>query len=420
MRLHFHFLLAFHLGLTASAQSVDADSAVTLALAQNPALTAARISLVEAKGRSEQAGRLANPALETEYKPGLDGEQGTVKVGMQQQFPLTSRLRLERQVSRTLLQAAQADVRDVSRRLAAQVRSTVFEVAALQARLTLRDAQIDRSEDWTRQLTQQATVGERARFDADQLRLDIAALKLDRQRLATEHQNALSRLRVLIGLPPESPVEVTQHLTPPEPGVSREILLAQRGDYQAAQARTAAAQTAAALAQARRWEDVGVGVFGEWQRTEDLPYGIREDQYVGLQVSLPLPFWNRQQGRIREVRAAAEREAVELSALAQRIQGEAEIAQRDREMAAALASELSGDLLPAAQRLEESLEKQAIQGQDVWNQWWRARERRFELEAASIDARRDYHLAHTRWLAATGQLPTLTPPPALPASAPRP
>lgn len=411
MRFHFHFLLAFHLGLTAYAQSVDADSAVTLALARNPGLTAARISLVEAEGRTEQAGRLANPALETEYKPGLDGEQGTVKIGMQQQFPLTSRLRLERQVSRTLLQAAQGEVRDVSRRLAAQVRTTVFEVAALQARLALREAQIDRSDEWARQLAQQASVGERTRFDADQLRLDIAALKLDRRRLATEHQNALSRLRVLLGLPPESPLEVTQVLTPPEPDVAGEILLAQRGDYQAAQARTAAAQTAADLARARRWEDVGVLVFGEWQRTEDLPYGIRDDQYVGLQVSLPLPFWNRQQGRIREARAAAEREAVEQSALAQRIQGEAEIAQRDREVSAALANELISELLPAAQRLEASLEQQAAQGQDVWNQRWRARERRFELEAASIDARRDYHLAHTRWLAATGQLPLLTPPP---------
>ncbi len=398
-------IFASPLLFSAAGDSVDADSAVTLALARNPDLAAARLTLVEAEGRVDQAGLLSNPSLETEIKPGLQAGQGNLKVGLEQRFPVTSRLRLEKGVSQRLLTAARAEVQDASRKLAEEVRSTVIRIAALQARMDLQESQIATNQVWAGQLSRQAAAGERPAYEADQLRMELAGLKLSRRKLGTERDDGLNHLRQLLALPPGSSLTVTEILKPAAAPGEAEVIVAQRGDFLAAQARLAAANTATDLARSRKWEDITVGVFGEWQRMEDIPAGLQDDQFIGVRVSVPLPFWNRQAGRIREAQAAAQREATTAESLANQIRIEADSARREMAASAETDAEITRELLPAAQAFEEQLRIQVSQGQDLWMQQTRAREKRFELEAAAIEARRDYHLARTRWLSATGQLP---------------
>ena len=75
---------------------------------QNPNLRAARFTIDEAVGRLRQSGRLENPELETEIEHNTRFSEGRIEIGLRQEFPVTDRLRLEKQLGATEVQAAQA------------------------------------------------------------------------------------------------------------------------------------------------------------------------------------------------------------------------------------------------------------------------------------------------------------------------
>ncbi|MBN9689188.1 MAG: TolC family protein [Verrucomicrobia bacterium] len=379
-----------------------ADSAVARALSHNAELAAARLTAQEAQGRLENSGRLRNPELGTEFKPSLQGQEGTFRVGLGQRFPLTSRLRLEKAVSQRELAAARAEIRDVERRLAAQTRTLVLELAALEARRQLRDQQGQTVREWQAQAAQTATRGEGLALEAEQLALQLGELRLAERRAEGIQESKQSELRLLLGLDPAAPIEVREALSRPSITETNGVVVAQRGDFQAAQERVAAAQQTSALVRAERWQDLGVGVFGEWEREQDVPVGIPRNQFVGLELFLPLPFWNQQEGRIREADAAAVRESLQTMALANRIESETVQALRQMAAAADAERELFETLIPAARSLDQRLLALQREGQDTWSQRVRAGEKLWELESLRLDALLDYHLARTRWLSASG------------------
>lgn len=75
---------------------------------QNPELEAARLRISEAVGRLRQSGRLENPALETSLDQDTRFREGMLELGLSQKFPVTDRLRIEKGISATELQAAKA------------------------------------------------------------------------------------------------------------------------------------------------------------------------------------------------------------------------------------------------------------------------------------------------------------------------
>ena len=79
--------------------------------AQNPNLAAARLRIQEAIGRMNQSGRLANPELEAGVDHNPNFHEGKFEIGVSQRFPVTDRLKLEKDVSVTELQSAEAEVR---------------------------------------------------------------------------------------------------------------------------------------------------------------------------------------------------------------------------------------------------------------------------------------------------------------------
>jgi cobalt-zinc-cadmium efflux system outer membrane protein len=167
----------------------------------------------------------------------------------------------------------------------------------------------------------------------------------------------------------------------------------------------------AELTRAQRWQDVGVGLVSELQRSEDRPGGRQSDQFVGLQFSLPLPFWNRNQGRIREAAVVLERRQLEQAALDLKIQTE-QVAAREQLAAASSAErEVAETLLPAARRIEEQLLRLRDQGQATFVELARVREKRLQLEVSHIEARRDVLRAYLQLQFALGQVPHFSPAP---------
>ena len=124
-----------------------------------------------------------------------------------------------------------------------------------------------------------------------------------------------------------------------------------------------------------------------------------------------MPFWNKNEGQVAEKTAAAERVRLEQAALGKQIRSDAENARKDMQMSHDLARETRDKLLPLVIEQTGKLEKAYESGQADLLTILRAREQRLQLEAAALDAVRDFHLARIRYETAIGKHAPATPAP---------
>ena len=110
------------------------DSIPQRVRARDPDLAAARLQIREAQGSALGAGRLANPELETAVEQNSRFREWKAEIGFSQRFPVTDRLRLEKEISLSGIKAAEAEVREVERGLIAKAREAMVEVLAIRQR----------------------------------------------------------------------------------------------------------------------------------------------------------------------------------------------------------------------------------------------------------------------------------------------
>ena len=400
------FLSAFFcVSVTGHAQTFTLESAVSHALKNNPELAAARFSIEEAQGRLLQSGRRSNPELESDLKPSVRGREFTFGVGFVQKFPLTNRLRLEKAVSQAELAAAESEIRAAEWRLAAAVRTVGGKYLSLQQSRALKERLIANSRELANSAADLAKRAEGSEAEAAQFELEAQQIELELLQIESEKAVLAGELRPLLGISSAETVGIKGEL----PGISlpegAAVDVSQRADYQTAQAKAEAARQGIDLARANRWEDLSVGLSAEVGRAEDAPEGLETEGFIGLRFSLPLPLWNKNEGRIKEAEAAAARTRKEVDAVALQVRAEAAAALGEMKAAARIVDETGNALLPKAQSIEDKLAKfykEAQPGTQL-SDVLRAREKRLALEQAKLDALRTYHLARIRFAAATGR-----------------
>jgi len=397
-------ILAFATSAWAGRVAFSVDGTAGYALTHNPTLAAARLRIEEARGRLQQSGRLSNPELELNLARNTRGPEGFAAIALQQRFPLTARLRHEKAVSRAELAAAEAEVRDAQRRLAADVRSAAVRLLALGGQRTLRATQLGNTRELFSFLLKRVQTGEASPVDASQVELESRQIELENLQLEADTADLLGTLRPLLGLAGADPIVITGALPAPEPLPTSQAV-AGRPDILAAQSRAEAARSFVLEQRARRWGDFGLGVSYTRDRFLDLPDPVATDQIVGFRFSFPLPLWNDNSGRIREAEAASARTEQELQATQVTAQAEVAAARDAQHAYARLIATLDDQVLPAALRIEEQLRQSYATGQTPLTDVLRARSRRLTLERQRLDALRDYHLAHIRHTAALGPQP---------------
>ena len=392
------------LALAITALSLKAEPAVIVTLssvsdrirAQNPDLAAARFRITEALGRMNQSGRLDNPALETSVEHNPRFREGKVEIGFSQRFPLTQRLQLEKKVSTTELKAAEAEVRDVERRLISEARTAVVNVLSIRQRRELLKAQADLSKKFAGFLSEAAGKGEASSLDAGMAKLEAASISTELSQLDAEEAAMVGTLKPLLGMQVNSPVNISGSL--PEPLVPRgDLDPSARPDLQAAQWEAKAAGQGVILEQARRYDDVEAGVFAAGERTEDAPEGYENEALVGFRLKVALPFWNKNEGAIQEAEARKSRKEKEATALFRAIRLDAEAARKEMEQWAKLAIELRSTLQPLADEQAKLSEEAFRNGQGEIQTVFRSREKSLQLSGARIDALRQFHLARVRY-----------------------
>ena len=369
---------------------------------RNPSLAAARVRIEEARGRLLGAGRLANPEAGAEIKHDHRHREGALGISLDQKFPLTNRLRLEKELSQKEVEAAELEVRAEERRLAAQARAAAVRLKVLDEQQALRARQAELAKELAESVAKFAERGEVSALDAGQARLDGLRVSLESSQIETERAALLGELKPLLGIAPEDTLVLTGGL--PEIGAApKGGDWTQRADFQLARKNEEAAAAGIGVAKARKWEDASAGVFFEGERMEDAPDGLDHTPFIGLRFSLPLPFWNKNEGEIAERSAAARRAELETKAVASRIAHEAAAALAEMEAIAKLARETTEKLLPLVAEQAEKLEAAYQKGQSDMITLLRIREQRLQIETSALDAKRDWNLARIRFEAATGR-----------------
>ena len=399
-RLSFLAVLAFactvHPALAEPGVVVSLASVGDRVRAQNPDLAAARLRIKEANGRLTQSGRLQNPELGFELSHDPRFRARAAEVSFSQRFPLTNRLQLEKSVSATEVKVAQAEVREVERKLISEAREGIVNVLAVRQRRELLRSQVDVSQRFADTLSENAAKGEASALDAGQAKLETAGINLELRQLDAEEAAATGAIKPLLGMHPGETLHVGGSL--PEMALpAGAVSPSSRPDFQATALEAEAAGQNVALEEAKRREDVEAGLFVSADRSEDEPEGYDREAMVGVRFSLPLPLWNKNEGAIQEAKAREERLKKETPALGRGIRLEAEAAAAEMRQWLKLARETETTLLPLAT-------EQAAAAEDAWQKGlgelvnvFRARERRLQIQASRLDAVKQFHLARVRY-----------------------
>lgn len=370
-------------------------------VASNPDLVAARFMIEEAKGRHLGSGRLMNPELEINGRRMTVGREGGFGVGLMQKFPVTSRLRLEKAMTAAQIAAAEAEVADMKRMLIAEAETMAVKLMAMRTEVGIAESQATLAEKLTEIATARAAADESA-IDAAQMRLDARQQRNSIRKMQAEIAAMNEMLKPMLGLSANDELEFKESL-PDAKMPAGAFATDSRPDIQSALHRVNAAEQSVGLAKARKWEDIAAGVMVERARTMDEPMGLRNETMIGVKVSIPLPFWNRNQGEIAETTAMRSRAAAEVQALRLKAAGEVASAQKEMDRLLPFLTENSTQLLPLARQQIERVRESYANNKASLQDLLRARDQLLMVEMDRVNALRDFHLARVRWKSALGQ-----------------
>jgi len=397
-----------------SGASLNLEGAVQSALMNNRDLRAARYAVDQARGRLVQAGRWVNPEIEASGMSDLVfGNQGEAAftVGLYQTFPLTSRLGLARQLGRLDVERALREIRNHERLLIERVQVQYIRVVAGQAKLAL----------WKRIEEQQAEIEEaiKKRLAAGQGSSAEGALSASTRSGAwnqfSEAETAaaldLIELKTLLGFPAEHSLRLTESL--PEvikrlrgwTGGRPKVLHRPDADLLLLEAERADLEIR--LAGAEAWEGVRIGVEYTNERSVDAPEGLGTDQFLGINVSIPLPLWNSNQGTVLEKEALRGEMQARLDALRLDISNNLAAGLRQAELLKRRSAEVQSRGVESLQGYEREMRQGFDEGRVDLRDWLAVQSQLSELEVARETATAELALAYARLLAITGGHPAM-------------
>jgi cobalt-zinc-cadmium efflux system outer membrane protein len=359
-----------------SASPLTATSAAEEALRANPDLAAAYAAIEAARGRLLQAGLWPNPELvlagRSDFAFGNDGER-TLGADIAQRFPIAGRLSRAQDVSRVDVALALAEARDFERTLIGDVQRTVYGLLALDEAVASREAVLRTAGELARASARRFKAAEVSEADVGLLEIELARFEQEKRLLELERATASVRLNQLLNRPATAAIPVSGQLEVSAFDATRAADAAaqagkRRPDLEQVRLESDRARADARLAHAESWEDwtVGAGyendrqVFANEPRSD--PIGVKQDEFLGLSVRVPLPLWNRNQGRVAEAHANERRARARLVALERAVEAEIETARRRVEELSRVTREYDEALLPRSERTVQLLEKGYRQG----------------------------------------------------------
>jgi len=363
---------------------------------KNPDLAAARFRIEEALGRLSQTGRLTNPELRIETSSDRRYRERSLTIGFSQKFPLTDRLRLEKEVGVSDVRTAQAEIAELERLLVAEARQAVIEYLTLTRQRSLRKEQINLVEELSSAIQKLAAKGEISALDVGLVKLETLQLTMELRQYDAQEKALNGVIKPLLGMPLDAPLIIGGDLEK----MTTEALptdLNRRGDIRAAKHSIIGAGKRVELEQARRYDDIEVGVFASAERTEDAPEGFETEGIIGVGVTIPFPWWDKNEGNIAEAKARVNRKKSELTALEKAVMHKAKAAREEMIEWAGLVREIDNMLFPAAAEQLALAEKTYGEGLTDIQTVLRSREQKLKLQTSRIAAVEAFHKARASY-----------------------
>jgi cobalt-zinc-cadmium efflux system outer membrane protein len=304
--------------LPPASQEVTLERAVERAFAAHPELRAAEARLREAGGQRLDAETFPhNPVFEVEAasRDGADQNSTDFELSLGQEIEIAGQRGNRIDITRAELSAQRAGLMHAKRILAGRVHLAF--VTALEAREILEVARRDM------QLAEGLYDLAQRRLDrgaGTQLDVNVAAAERGRaegrfQTADADYTVARAELAEAMGLDvtfsplPQGNLEAKLHALPPVEELV-ESARETRADLQQLRQLETASRVRHALARSEAWPNLTVRVFGGQEEGTD--------RIIGGGLSIPIPFFHRNQGRAEETlasidRAHAERLAAEIS-----------------------------------------------------------------------------------------------------------
>lgn len=399
------------------ATNLTPESAVVTAVANNRDLIAARFAIRQAEGRLKQAGLWPNPEFEVGGKDDrafANAGEYDFATGFKQRFPITGRLTKAKAVVRVDVAMAMAEVRNQERLLAGEVLGLTRELLVTHEKLQANEEIQSVIQKVIEVSEKRLKVAEVSVADVNTAKLELQKLTLMQAVLGNQQEVASTALNRLLGREPKTPLQIlgtvgAEFDTNNFVELSRQAL-ARRPDRQLAALGIDRAGAEIKLARAEKWEDWTVGF--DYSRSVgkfDAPIGTKTDNFLGVGVSIPLPFWNRNQGRISETQATQQRAEAELKALDLRIAVETQTAENQMRRLLNILRQYHDESLKLAEENTALLQKGYADGLVNITAVVQAQQQFIELRLNYLETLADFQRALTEWQTATASFPLNSP-----------
>ncbi|WP_231943636.1 TolC family protein [Aeoliella mucimassa] len=331
-------------------QPLTLEEAESIAIASHPAIAEQQAMIRAARGECLQVGLAPNPtAGYTASEVGNEGNAGQQGLYVGQQFIRGNKLQLNRQVASQQVHVLEQQLTAEMLRVRTRVRIALYKVLLTQRQVDLTTGLVDVSKQAAKTVSDLFDAKEARRLDVLQAQIESDRILVKLRQAEANRDAAWRELAVAMGQPTTARRDVQADLESLgwayDWDTSRQMLLEGSPELAALMMDVERARAAVARACAEPISDVSAQVSVQYDDST-------EDTVTGIQVGMPIPIWNRNQGGIAKARnelTAAQRrlEAYELQLTSQ-------LAEKLRQYSAAKAQAdaYRGGIL---QRAEENL-----------------------------------------------------------------
>ena len=374
----------------ANASGMSVADFENLALANNPSLAESVARMNALRGKWEQVGLAPNPFVgySDQQLGAPEAEQRGVIFG--QELVVGKKLQLNRAVVSQEVQRAQQEMASQQLRVLTDVRVAFFTALAAQRRNALAKQIGDTTTNAVTLTQKRVDAKEVGRSDLLQARIEFETSVMLQRRTQNQSVEAWRKLVILSGVPnlEQQPLVGTLNEQIPdfqwEPALNR--LLNSSPEITAAQAEIQRARWAYQRAQAEKKPNISVQGIVQDDRAVNGVDGA-------LQVTLPIPIWNRNQGGIAQAGHEALAAERALDKLRLDLQQRLAVVFQRYQTARAQADRYSQSILPESRESLDLVRKSYSAGEYDFLQMLVAQRTYSQTELSYIDALQEMHTA---------------------------
>ena len=337
-----------------------------IAAAQNPTLAQARSATWQAWGQFVQAGLYPNPQVAyVGQEIGEEGQAGNQGIQVSQRFVRGGKLRLSQDVAAEQRQLATDRLAAQRLRVANAVRREYYSVLAASIRISLARELVDVATKIKEHIDQRERDGQSVELEGTQAKLELQRALLNLKQAEQQEEATWRQLEAVVGKRLDERV-AADSLVAKLPQLNWDELIAgvEENSPLLHQARTQVRRAQAAIrrAEVQPTPDLFVQLGTAYQTATST-------QVANVQVGMPLPVFNRNQGNIPSAEASAIAARREVERLTLRIQHRLATAFREYEQSRAQVEQFQEHVLPLTKRTLELSEKAFQDGRLPFLQW---------------------------------------------------